>query len=168
MNKQFYDLTIDTLDDGTIRLEQRGYCGESAILDLHPAQVAYIADNLSANVRERVQTQPNWAMERIATLERRLCWMRDRFGECDGELPHDMYERCSEANAFYAWLNASLDIAMEFCADFTNAQNSSIADTQEASLSPGDGKCPPSTAKRAGAHPERVDDVRTGELFSGT
>ena len=72
MNTQFYDLNIETLDDGTIRLEQRDYCGESMILDLHPAQVAYIADSLAVSTPERIQTQPKWAMDRIATLERRL------------------------------------------------------------------------------------------------
>jgi hypothetical protein len=90
MNNQFYDLNIETLDDGTIRLEQRDYCGESVILDLHPAQVAYIADSLTVNTPERIQTQPNWAKERIATLERRMHWMRDRFEECHEVLPSDM------------------------------------------------------------------------------
>ena len=94
MNKQFYDLNIETLDDGTIRLEQLDYCGESVILDLHPAQVAYIADSLTVNTPERIQTQPNWATDRIATLERRMCWMRDRFEECYAALPSDMHKRC--------------------------------------------------------------------------
>lgn len=39
MKTQFYDLSIETLDDGTIRLEQRDYCGESVIVDMHTAQV---------------------------------------------------------------------------------------------------------------------------------
>ena len=118
MNNQFYDLNIETLDDGTIRLEQRDYCGESMILDLHPAQVAYIADSLAVSTPERIQTQPNWATDRIATLERRMCWMRDRFEECYAALPSDMHKRCPEAPEFHAWLMASIDVATEFCADF--------------------------------------------------
>jgi hypothetical protein len=139
MNNQFYDLNIETLDDGTIRLEQRDYCGESVILDLHPAQVAYIADSLTVNTPERIQTQPNWAKERIATLERRMHWMRDRFEECHEVLPSDMYERCGEAFEFGAWLMASVDVSSEFCADFIDTPNIPPTTPQEASsLSMGD------------------------------
>lgn len=168
MNKQFYDLSIETLDDGTIRLEQRDYCGESAILDLHPAQVSYIADGLSANVLERVQTQPNWAMERIATLERRLLWVRDRFEECNAALPSDMYERCGDAFEFGAWLTASMDVSSEFCADFPDTPSNPLASPREASSLPMGDRCPSSTAGCASEHPERIANARNGELFSGT
>ena len=159
MNKQFYDLNIETLDDGTIRLEQRGYCGESAILDLHPAQVAYIADNLSANVPERVQTLPNWATERIATLERRLLWVRDRFEECHEALPSDMYERCGDAFEFGAWLTASIDVSNEFCTDFPDTSSSPHARPQETSSLHMSDRCPPSTAGSPREHP-------VGDLFA--
>lgn len=131
MSKQFYDLNIETLDDGTIRLEQRDYCGESVTLDLHPAQVAYLADSLSTNIPERVQTQPDWVKERIATLERRMHRMRDRFEECHAALPSDMYERCGEAFEFDAWLMASIDVSNEFCADFHDAPSNPLARPQE-------------------------------------
>lgn len=172
MNNQFYDLNIETLDDGTIRLEQRDYCGESVILNLHPAQVAYIADSLTVNTPERIQTQPNWATERIATLERRTCWMRDRFEGCHAALPSDMYERCGDAFEFGTWLMASIDVSAEFCADFpknpSTTPSSVLASPSEAvSLPLGDG-CVPSIAGCAGEHPERDADVRNGELFSGT
>ncbi|MDP1637533.1 MAG: hypothetical protein Q8K74_05040 [Candidatus Nitrotoga sp.] len=168
MNKQFYDLNIETLADGTIRLEQRDYCGESMILDLHPAQVAYIADSLSANVPERIQTQPNLATERIATLERRMCWMRDRFEECHAALPSDMYERCGEAFEFGAWLAASIDVSGEFCADFPDEPSNPLARPQETSSLPMGDRCLPNSAGCAGEHLEREADVRNGELFSGT
>lgn len=121
MTAQFYDLNIETLEDGTIRLEQRDYSGEAAIIDLHPAQAAFIADGLPANASERNQAQPNGTAERIATLERRLCWMRDRFGECYSALPPDMYERCADAPEFDSWLTASVDVSTEFCADIAGA-----------------------------------------------
>lgn len=162
MTSKFYDLEISTLDDGTIRLEQRDYCGEAAIIDLHPAQVAYIADDMPVTAPERIQTQPQWAAERIATLERRLCWMRDRFEECGEALPHDMYERCAEASGFYSWLQASIDVATEFCADFPDASSNALASPLEAPLLPlGDG-CLPSTAGSAGERPEQVN----ADLFS--
>lgn len=115
MAAQFYDLNVETLEDGTIRLEQRDYCGESVIIDLHPIQAAFIADRLPDNS----------VPERIATLERRLLWMRDRFDECYAALPADMHERCAEANEFYTWLLASADIATEFCADLTTRTHQS-------------------------------------------
>ena len=140
MKTQFYDLNIETLDDGTIRLEQRDYCGESVILDLHPMQAAFIADGMPVAAPERKQVLPNWATERIATLERRLLWMRDRFDECHAVLPSDMHERCAEAFEFDAWLMASVDVATEFCADFPDASSNALASPLEASsLSPGDG-----------------------------
>lgn len=152
MKTQFYDLSIDTLDDGTIRLEQRDYCGESVILDLHPAQVAFIANCLPANS----------VPERIATLERRLLWMRDRFDECHAALPSDMHERCAEAFEFDAWLMASVDVSTEFCADFPNAPCNATSKPQEAtSLSLGDG-CLPSVAGSDSVHPEQPN----GDLFS--
>ncbi|MFZ1545612.1 MAG: hypothetical protein WAT12_00690 [Candidatus Nitrotoga sp.] len=160
MNNQFYDLKVETLNDGTIQLEQRDYCGESVIIDLHPAQVAYIADRLPAKAPEHFQTQPNWAMERIATLERRMSWMRDRFEECYAVLPSDMYKRCPEAPEFQAWLMASIDVATEFCADFSI--NSAYSPLEATALSPGDGCLPTSVTGSSGVHPEQPN----GDLFA--
>lgn len=118
MTAQFYDLNLETLEDGTIRLEQRAYCGESVIIDLHPIQAAFIAGGL-----------PDSSVpERIATLERRLLWMRDRFDECYAALPHDMYERCAGAFEFSSWLQASVDVATEYCADLTTRAHQSAED----------------------------------------
>lgn len=44
MTEIMFDLTFDQLDDGTIRLEQRDYCGGSVIIDLHPAQLRLLAE----------------------------------------------------------------------------------------------------------------------------
>lgn len=158
MKEQFYDLSIDTLGDGTIRLEQRDYCGESVILDLHPQQALHIANGLSVDTH---QAQPRLATERIATLERRLLWMRDRFEECHAALPSDIYERCPEAFEFGAWLTASVDVATGFCADFHDAPSNAFASPVEApSLSPGG--CLPSAAGRTSEHPEH----RNADLFT--
>lgn len=168
--EQFYDLSIDTLDDGTIRLEQRDYCGESVIIDLHPVQAAYIADGMPADLPERIQTQPSWITERIATLERRLLWMRDRFDECHAAIPSDMFERCPEAPEFYAWLMASVDVATEFCADFANAPSIPPSNApskplsnllESTSLPLGDG-CTTSSAKSNSEHPAQP----AGDLFA--
>lgn len=115
MTARFHDLNVETLEDGTIRLEQRDYCGESVIIDLHPIQASFISDGL-----------PDSSVpERIATLERRLLWMRDRFDECYAALPHDMYERCAGAFEFASWLQATVDVATEYCADLTTRTHQS-------------------------------------------
>jgi hypothetical protein len=115
VTSQFYDLNVETLEDGTIRLEQRDYCGESAIIDIHPIQAAFIAGGL-----------PDSSIpERIATLERRMLWMRDRFEECYAALPSDMYERCSESLEFYSWIQTSIDVSTEYCADLASKTHQS-------------------------------------------
>lgn len=120
MTSQFYDLNVETLEDGTIRLEQRDYCGESAIIDIHPIQAVFIAGGL-----------PDSSIpERIATLERRMLWMRDRFEECYAALPSDMYERCSESLEFHSWIQASIDVSTEYCTDFTSKSQESLSLTQ--------------------------------------
>ncbi len=148
MTAQFHDLNVETLADGTIRLEQRDYCGESVIIDLHPIQAAFIAGGL-----------PDSSVpERIATLERRMLWMRDRFDECYAALPSDMHERCAEANSFYTWLMASADIATEFCADLTIKQRqSAVAGSLQQS---GDVSMPSSTG-----HGGEPSERHNAELF---
>ena len=167
MKEQFYDLNIETLDDGTIRLEQRDYCGESAIIDLHPVQAAHIADGLPV-AAPYVRQMSALEADRIGTLERRLLWMCDRFDECHAVLPSDFYERCGDSLEFAAWLDASITVAGEFCADFPNASSISPSNTQASPLAassslPGDG-CLPSVAGCAGEHPEQP----SGDLFSDT
>ena len=152
MKQQFYDLVIDTLADGTIRLTQNDY-GEPVIIDAHPLQIIHIANGLPVTA-PYVRKMSAMEADRIATLERRLLWMRDRFEECGEALPHDMYERCAGASGFYSWLQASADVATEFCADFPDASSNAHASPLEASLLPlGDG-CLPSAAGCAGERPE--------------
>jgi hypothetical protein len=124
MTSQFYDLTTTELADGTIRLEQHDYSGESVILDLHPIQASFIANGLPAN------TVP----KKIATLERRLMWLRDRFEECYVALPRDMHDRCAEAHEFDSWLQASIDVATEFCADLTQGSETNNKTMEVTSL----------------------------------
>jgi hypothetical protein len=112
MTSKFYDLTILKLNDGTIRLEQQSGIDEPAIIYLHPVQAQFV---MNGSPEQSIS-------ERIATLERRLLWMRDRFEECHVVLPSDMHERCPEAPEFDMWLQASIDVAIEYCADFATQQ----------------------------------------------
>lgn len=111
MSEQFYDLKFERLEDGTIRMEQRADC-ETYIVDAHPAQLIHIARFL---VGARVSPE----VIRIATLERRLLWLRDRFGEALAVLPSDFYDNCRDWQEFDAWLDASVTVAKEYCADLT-------------------------------------------------
>lgn len=118
MKEQFHDMSFEVMEDGTIRIEQRDTCGESVIVDAHPQQIIHIARTVSTTR----QTQPHAQAERIATLERRLRWLCDRFKEAYATLPDDIYERCSGASEFDAWLQASVDVATEYCADLREPQ----------------------------------------------
>lgn len=167
MKEQFYDLSIDTLEDGTIRLEQRDYSGASVIIDAHPQHIIHIANRVKDCAPERIPTHPKWEAERIATLERRLSWVRDRFEECYEALPSDMYERCPEASGFYAWLKASVDVSNEYCADKVGVACDCISKpppNPSAAPSPsmGDDRCPPSVAGCDSEHFEQ----RHEDLFS--
>lgn len=42
--EQMHDLSFDLMTGGTIRLHQMDYAGESSIIDLHLAQLRYIAE----------------------------------------------------------------------------------------------------------------------------
>ena len=152
MTSKFYDLEISKLDDGTIRLEQHYGCDESAIIDLHPLQAAFVANGNPANS----------VAERIATLERRMLWMRDRFDECQAALPMDFYERCGDVLEFDAWLLASIDVSREFCADFHDAPSNATAIPLKASLLPLGDVCLPSVAGSGDGHPEQP----SGDLFA--
>jgi hypothetical protein len=123
MKTQFYDLKIESQEDGTIRLEQ-GDCGEAVIIDLHPQQILYMADCL----RGRASDAQTFADKRINILESRLLWAYNRFNACHAALPSDLYERCSEAPEFSAWLEASLDVLTEYCADIEGVVDSSVSD----------------------------------------
>jgi hypothetical protein len=128
MKTQFFDLKIETLEDGTVRLEQAD-CGESAIIDLHPQQVLYMAACLTEKtLPNRYHTVTLPLLDRITTLERRMLWMQARFGECYAALPSDLYERCAEAREFFTWLDASIDVVTEFCIDIGGVEASPVSD----------------------------------------
>ncbi|MBI4999072.1 MAG: hypothetical protein HZC22_19655, partial [Rhodocyclales bacterium] len=75
--ERMYDLSFEFLDDGTLRLEQSSGCGETVLVDLHPAQLrllceranltkptALLLDRLEAGHVRRLRTH----LERIQRL----------------------------------------------------------------------------------------------------
>jgi hypothetical protein len=67
--EQFYDLSFEQLDDGTIRLEQKDYCGESYIIDLHPAQLRHIAERVGLLLPAPAVAWPRGFKQRMVRLQ---------------------------------------------------------------------------------------------------
>lgn len=74
---RFQDLAYEQLKDSTIRLEQRGYSGEEAVIDLHPAQLRYVAEQFGL-------VAPNYPADELSNrLARQLCEIqRELASEC--------------------------------------------------------------------------------------
>lgn len=102
---KIYDLSFE-IDGDQISLEQDTGCGEVDRITLHRMHLHHLVAQLIPLPEPRT-----------ATLERRLRWLRDRFEECHAALPSDLLERCADAGEFYSWLQASIDVATEYCAD---------------------------------------------------
>lgn len=72
MANQFYDLNFEQLDDGRIRLEQYDYSGESAHIDMHPSQLAYIAHQVGGTASPKiVKAFPRGFATRLLRLKNR-------------------------------------------------------------------------------------------------
>lgn len=68
---KMFDLTAQQMDDGTIRLTQEDYCGESCTIDLHTAQVQYLAEALGL-LQPRAPAASPWPRGFVRRMER-LC-----------------------------------------------------------------------------------------------
>lgn len=108
MNPRFQDLDYSRLDDGTIRLEQIGYAGESTLIDLHPEQLLFVARQLCDMKAETA--------EKVADLERKLSILCDRIGEfiSDSNIRNDIIDRCHDGIEYVVRLDGLHDLAIEF------------------------------------------------------
>ena len=77
MNGQMYDLNVEQLDDGTIRLEQKDYCGESYTIDLHPCQLRHIAERTGLLSPSPIPTWPRGFLRRVERLHMRIAELVD-------------------------------------------------------------------------------------------
>jgi hypothetical protein len=112
MKEQFHNLSVEQLPDGTVRMTQQSGLDAPAVIDAHLTQIISVARSL-------VGARASPEAERIKTLERRIRWLQDRFLGCYEELPSDFAGSSPCALQFYAWLEASCDVAAEYCADLT-------------------------------------------------
>ena len=127
MSGPMFDLTYAQDADGTIRLEQRDYCGESSIIDLHPAQLRHIAE--SAGLLAPA------APGNCSTLERRFRIVAGQLAEfaLDDLYRTEILERCADGLYYLTKLDAVVTLADEFLTDLgITGQNQSI---------PADGGC---------------------------
>lgn len=111
MNEHISNLNIEFEDDGSVVLEQ-DCTGNISRVYLHPIQLRYLAEK--AGLVESIDPQ---ALRTIAMLKRRLLVLRDRVDHLSGYMTD-----CSDtahANLDYeiSFINATADIAAEFCAD---------------------------------------------------
>lgn len=108
MNTRFQDLAYEQLSDGTIRIEQRDYCGEEVMVDLHPEQLLFIARCLCGMKQETAA--------QVADLERRIAVLTDKVQNivCNKAFRSDLLEGLSDGFEHIAKLDALLDLALEF------------------------------------------------------
>lgn len=149
MQTNVQQLKIETNDDGAIDLEQKDEAGNVARITLHPMHVRYLFE-IAGHL---IKPEPIDVPARIATLERRLIWLKRRFNECGAELPHDFYERCWMSIEFATWLDASCAVADEFCADLSDATKKSPDHRAQSSSQgqcnqPSENVQPPQTAQQ--------------------
>jgi hypothetical protein len=109
--EQFYDLSSEQLADGTIRLDQKDYCGESCVIDLHPAQLRHIA--------ERVGLLTPATLGKCSIQERRFRIVADQLAEfaLDDDFRTDLLKRCGYGLYYLAKLDAVVTLADEFLTD---------------------------------------------------
>lgn len=116
MNDQIPDLKIehmkDGIGDGLILLEQDSG-GNVDRVALHPIHLRFMAEKFGL-----VPTSDPEGARTIATLQRRLCLLRDRVDHLGHWLTNCSASQRADLAAEIAYLEATSDLADEFCADF--------------------------------------------------
>lgn len=104
---QFYDLDFQRLEDGTIRLEQKDYCGESVFIDAHPEQIKFIARRL-CGMSEAIAGQ-------VEDLERKLAVLTDRLERLvsDKWFRNQVVDGCGDFAEILSKLDGLVDLAIE-------------------------------------------------------
>ena len=141
-DEKIYELEINLCDDGDILIEQGRCwsCDENVPIRLHRSQIPLIA-----KLGDYVPAGD------VALATERL---------------HDRFSLLASLVRAHTKLDDPLRIvADELMSDFPSKSFFSPFKAASESL---EDRCPPSTGGRLGEHPERVADVRNGELFSGT
>lgn len=108
MSEKMFDLEFAQLEDGTVRLTQTDYAGESYIIDLHPAQLRHIAERAGV-----------MSIGSDGIAARRLLIVADRLTElaCTEFYRDEIMERCALGGQFLTDLDGVRFMADEFVRD---------------------------------------------------
>lgn len=109
--EQFYDLSFDQLDDGTIRLEQKDYSGESYVIDLHPCQLRQVAERAGLLSSAPVVAWPRGFKQRLTRLQTDVEYLADDIWL------DEIYERLSNGLAYRIGMTAVLDTINDLLLD---------------------------------------------------
>lgn len=110
MTASFPSLTIETLPNGCLRLENESTHGDGYVVDVHPIHLRHMVETLGL-----VPTSDPNAWREIATMHRRMLVLLDRIAALD-----EMLGLCGsheDLSAEQAYSGATWDIAREYCHD---------------------------------------------------
>ena len=107
MAERFFDAEFELIDHNHIRLTQVD-CGDSYMVDLHPAQLRHFANLAGGYAPEKAN--------QVADLQRRLGVLVDKLQRivCDDYFRKDLLNECGDGLEYMAKLDAVLDLALEF------------------------------------------------------
>jgi hypothetical protein len=147
--EQFHDLSFEQLDNGTIRLEQKDYCGESSIIDLHPCQIRHIAERAGLLSPAPVPTWPRGFLRRVERFHIHLAELVDFLASIPSFPPQvEMDEDEARARDL---LNDLDDLLTDFGILSGEGASNPPPDPLDASPLPG---CLPNITGAAGGPPE--------------
>jgi len=114
--EKFYDLSFSRQPDGSIRLIQSD-CGEDSIIDLHPAQLRYMAESFGLVAPNYPDDELSKRLARqLCTIQRELAdechrshWLEMTFTKLDSYcvsipdaiFPHDLWEDEDDGKPIY-------------------------------------------------------------------
>ena len=120
MNDSIPDLKIEHMDDGQgdglIVLEQDSG-GNIDRVAIHPIHLRYMAEKMGL-----VETSDPQAAKTIATLQRRMMALRDRIASLADWMAQYSDHRHADLSHETTQLNATADLAREWCHDFEESE----------------------------------------------
>lgn len=111
---QHFDLSVEQLDDGTVRLSQIDYSGNSATIDIHPDQIRAIAAQFAPPAIQITTTPADVVLRRFRSVVQAV-----RGAAWKEWIYDDIWRSCDDdtANALYVGLNAAMVLADQFIED---------------------------------------------------
>lgn len=114
MNENIPDLKIERMDDeqGTLILLEQDSGGNIDRVAVHLIHLRYMAEKFGL-----IETSDPEGAKTIATLQRRLCLLRDRLDHLGNYLTNHSDRERANLDFEIAYIEATSDMADEFCSD---------------------------------------------------